>query len=288
MSGQQEPEYPDWRHAAEARRLEIQGRLVTEALGGSALLCPLDLSRPGLRILDSATANGSFLFALRQQLGSPETAELVGTDIAPFADTLGLPANIQLRTQDVLAAWPAHWAGTFDLVHQRNALSVTGTPDRAVAAMRRMVLLAKPGGWVQFVDGAMPDGAIERDDADPPATIMFKTMRHCLARLGINTRLGAATAELLQRAGEGLLRDVGSRTGVSVCGKGAATKELEEMGYEQLDGLCSATAALLEGTPEEERPLSMEELKSLLPAVMAQARESGVDMTWYAAWGQRI
>lgn len=111
-----EPRYPDYRHAAEARRLRMQGSLVVDALGGSLLLCPLDVEIPDLRILDSATADGHFLTLVRDQLAHPESAELVGTDIAPFPP-LDLPDNITLEKQDVLQPWPQKWESYFDLVH---------------------------------------------------------------------------------------------------------------------------------------------------------------------------
>ncbi|KAH8890626.1 hypothetical protein GQ53DRAFT_866982 [Thozetella sp. PMI_491] len=287
MNSAPNPEYPDWRHAAEARRLEIQGRLVTEALGGKLLLCPLDLSQPTLRILDSATANGHFLYSLRQELSHPDTATLVGTDISPFVDTLGLPANITLQKQDILQPWPATWTGTFDLVHQRNALSVAGTFDRAVDAVCAMIALAKPGGWVQLVDGSMQDGPIE--SADAPATKLFKVMRQGLSRLGLDTTLGASASHIMEKAGQGLLHNCGSKTGVSPLGKGAATRELEELGYEQLEGLHKSAVAVLQKLPEVDRPMPLADLEGLLPDILAQARQEGnVGLTWYAAWGQRI
>ncbi|KEY69597.1 hypothetical protein S7711_06225 [Stachybotrys chartarum IBT 7711] len=280
-----EQNYPDRRHAAEGRRLEIQARLAVDALGGKLLLVPLDVSRPGLRVLDSATANGEFLYSLRKELADPDSAELIGTDILPY-DTIGLPSNIKLSKQDIHAEWPEEWAGSFDLVHQRTTLTMTGTRERAVAAVRRLVLLTKPGGWVQLVDGWMPSEPIQPDDL--PATKLAKVMHFGLKKIGFDPTIGYEAGEILAKAGEGLLQNVDSRTVVKVCGKGAATQELEEMGYEQLQGLHSAATYMLTRLPEEERPVPLDEFQNLLEDILAQAREGKATLNWSAAWGQRI
>ncbi|KAM0251444.1 hypothetical protein ACHAQJ_008195 [Trichoderma viride] len=280
-----EPKYPDYRHAAEARRLRMQGALVIDALGGNLVLCPLDLSHPGLRILDSATADGHFLTVIRGQLADPESAELVGTDIAPFPP-LDLPDNITLAKQDILQPWPEKWEAYFDLVHQRNALSVTGGMEGAVAAVKRFIGLIKPGGWIQLVDGSVMTG--ELAEGDKAVVKLLKVTGWALTRLGLNPTLGASTAEILRRAGEGSLQNLGERQGVSALGKGAATAELEEMGYEQLRGLHNACMSLLKGMPQEERPITVENFEGLLTDLLREAREGDSQMTWYAAWGQKI
>lgn len=44
-------------HTAEIKRLTDQHAIITDALNG-LLVAPIDLARPGLKILDSATADG--------------------------------------------------------------------------------------------------------------------------------------------------------------------------------------------------------------------------------------
>lgn len=280
-----EPRYPDIHHAGEARRLRMQGALVVDALGGSLLLCPLDTSRKGLRILDSATADGHFLTLVRSQLAHPESAELVGTDIATYPP-LDLPDNITLTRQDILQPWPEKWEAHFDLVHQRTALAVTGGMERAVEAVRRFIGLIKPGGWIQLVDGTLTTGEIA--EGDKAIVRLFKVLGQCVARRGMDIKLGVSTAEILRRAGEGLLQNLGERQGVSILGKGAASVELEEMGYEELKGIHSGCMAILRGMPEEERPMALEQVEGLLPDVLREAQAGECQMTWYAAWGQKI
>ncbi|TFB01966.1 hypothetical protein CCMA1212_005740 [Trichoderma ghanense] len=210
-----DPQYPDVDDAAEARRLQRQGSIAVD----------------DLRILDNATADGHFLTLVRKQLHHPETAELVGTDIADFPP-LELPENITLAKQDVLKPWPDKWETYFDFVHQRTALSIAGDVDRAVGTIWRLIALLKPGGWIQIVDTCLMLGEIKE-------------------------------AEILRRAGEGLLRDIGEKQGVSVLGKGAASKELEEMGYEEVKGMYRAGIMYLQNMPQEQRPMTLQQLDLL-------------------------
>ncbi|KAL6901131.1 hypothetical protein GGI43DRAFT_433868 [Trichoderma evansii] len=279
-----EPRYPDVRHAAEARRLQMQGALIADALGG-LILCPIDMSRTNLRILDSATADGHFLTLVRGQLDHPESAELIGTDIAAYPP-LDLPDNITLEIQDILKPWPEKWEGHFDFVHQRTALAVTGGKERAVEAVRRLIGLTKPGGWIQVVDGALMIGEIA--EGDKAIVKLFKLLGQVLVRVGMSIRLGVLTAEILKEAGEGLLHNLGERQGVSALGKGAASEELEEMGYAELTGIHRSFMLILEGMPEEERPMTLEQAEGLLPEILKEAQAGECEMTWYAAWGQKI
>lgn len=44
---------------SEPARLRMQHEVIKDAMGGRLILAPVDMSRPGLRILDSATTDGS-------------------------------------------------------------------------------------------------------------------------------------------------------------------------------------------------------------------------------------
>ncbi|KAL7936567.1 hypothetical protein V8C35DRAFT_332901 [Trichoderma chlorosporum] len=279
-----EPRYPDIRHAAEARRLRSQGTLITEALGG-LVLCPLDTSRSDLRILDSATADGHFLTLLRDQLAHPESAELIGTDIAAYPP-LDLPENITLERQNILKPWPEKWEAHFDFVHQRTALAVTGGMNQAIEAVRRLIELLKPGGWIQIVDGTLITGEIV--EGDKAVVKLFKVLTQCVVRVGLDTTVGRSTADILKRAGEGLLKNIGEKQSVSPLGKGAVSKELEEMGYVELKGIHDGCVTMVKGMPKEERPMDLGQLESLLPEVLKEAQAGECEMTWYAAWGQKI
>ena len=143
MSDPKDPtdKYPGPRDASEAVRLRAQHDLCKAAHGG-LVQCPIDLSRPNLRILDSGTADGYWLYDLLQENPALKTAELIGTDIAPFKEgTFERPSNIKLMRQDMLAEWPKEWEGSFDFVHQRNAMANTGNWETGVQTMRKLIKL---------------------------------------------------------------------------------------------------------------------------------------------------
>ncbi|KAK4071386.1 uncharacterized protein Triagg1_6047 [Trichoderma aggressivum f. europaeum] len=279
-----DPRYPDIRHVAEARRLQSQGALIIDALGG-IILCPLDTSRKDLRILDSATADGHLLTLIRNQLAHPESAELIGTDIADFPP-LDLPENITLGKQDILKPWPEKWEAHFDFVHQRTGLAITGGMERAVETVRRYIDLLKPGGWIQLVDGTLIDEPMAEDDK--AWVKMMKVLKQCVALVGLDTTLGVSTADILKNAGEGLLRNIGEKQGVSPLGKGAASQELEELGYVELKGMHSGCVTMLKEMPKDKRPMAPEQVEGLLPEVLREAQAGECEMRWYAAWGQKI
>ncbi|KAK5374877.1 hypothetical protein LTR20_001168 [Exophiala xenobiotica] len=112
------PNYPGPRDLSETKRLKAQSDLVTAAFGG-LVLCPVDLTASDLRVLDSGTADGLFLRQLRSMLAYPDSATLIGTDIAPLEQNVDKPDYIEWHKQDINADWPEVWQGTFDFVHQR-------------------------------------------------------------------------------------------------------------------------------------------------------------------------
>ena len=50
-------------HTRELQRLSDNHAVFKDAMGG-LLFAPVDLSKPGLRVLDSATADGTFCFPI--------------------------------------------------------------------------------------------------------------------------------------------------------------------------------------------------------------------------------
>ena len=224
--------YPGERSSKETARLRTQHNLVKGTFGG-LILCPVDLSRPGVRILDSGTADGYFLYDLRSQLAHPDSAELIGTDIAGYPDTVRLPDNIKLYRQNILEDWPKEWEGTFDFVHQRACMTNAPTYEQGVKVMERLIKLLKPGGWIQIVDGSMPGEPIEENDA--PMLKIFKTIGAFLKGAGMDISDTKNIFEMLEAAGG--LKAMGRRDVVAILGNGAPSKELENIGYEEITGL---------------------------------------------------
>ncbi|RMZ66221.1 Demethylmenaquinone methyltransferase [Pyrenophora seminiperda CCB06] len=155
----------------ETQRLRMQHDVIKDAMGGSLVTAPIDLSQPGLRILDSATADGYWLMELHRDynLGDRDPCcTLVGTDIVPayFPEADALPRGMQLRTQNIIEPWPTSDKNSFHLVHQRLGLYATG--EQLPKAVAGLIDLVKPGGYIQLVDADLTGP--EAQSGSPMAT----------------------------------------------------------------------------------------------------------------------
>lgn len=81
---------------------------------------------------------------------------------------------------------------------------------------------------------------------------------------------------MLEQAG---VIEVQKTEGLSRLGRGAEPI-LKGSGYVQLYGLESSCRAVLENMPPGKRPITIEQWKKLANDLMAEAEETGVDMTW--------
>lgn len=269
------------RSTPEAIRLHAQHDICRSALGGKLVHAPIDLYRTNLRILDSATSDGYFLYDLaRTELGDPGSATLIGTDINDFPGIQDLPPNIKLVKQNMMEEWPAEWLGTFDIVQQKNAIVHVGTIEEAIKTIRRLAELVKPGGWIQLVDCYVSDEPIE--DGDEPGTKMLKVCGQYLRRNGMDNTMCRRLKEILEAVGG--LESLGEKVGVSRMGKGEP-KGLEEAGKIQLEGFWAGLGQALK--KEKDPTMPLDEYGELLPAILEQAKERGVDMYWNVAWARK-
>lgn len=168
--------YPGERTTTETTRLHAQHDLVAHAFGGE-VLCPLDTSQKGLSVLDIGTADGWWLHCVRKKLTHPETAELIGTDIAPYPDAVE-----QVQIQDFREAFNADWHGKFDIVQLRAVMASAGSA--AIDVVRRALELVKSGGYIQLVDSSMPFG--DALETDKPSIQFFKRVGNLLVGQGTN------------------------------------------------------------------------------------------------------
>ncbi|KAF4635121.1 hypothetical protein G7Y89_g2978 [Cudoniella acicularis] len=135
----------------EASRLENQHYVIKDAMGG-LLLPPIDLSVGPLKILDSATADGTWIRDLTAdgvRAGTP-SHEFVGTDIDPRKFPEHPPIGTKYQIQDINKPWPEEWKRSFDIVHQRLALAATEAGTKQM--VRTISELVKPGGWIQLIE----------------------------------------------------------------------------------------------------------------------------------------
>ena len=265
---------------SESQRLKAQSDLITAAFG-SLVLCPVDLTAANLRILDSGCADGLFLTQIRSLLTYPESATLIGADIAPFEKNVSKPEYIEWYRQDVNAEWRRDWTGTFDFVHQRAVLSNTGTFDGAIQAITRISRLVKPGGWLQLVDSLMPYEKVDANDR--PSLKMFKTIGQFLASFGLGTDAGCRVEELLTATDE--LEDIGAAEVNMRIGVGAKTEQTRQAGRIWLRGMRMTIGNGLERKGDS-GPMTKTDWEVLLDEVEREAETTGFDLKWWAAWGK--
>ncbi|KAK8075377.1 hypothetical protein PG997_010040 [Apiospora hydei] len=129
--------------ADEDERLKL-GQLVILDHMEKAVWAPLDLSVPGLRILDSATASGVWLQDLKASLPASSNHTYIGTDITPIYFVKTASPDLTLQVQSMKQPWPTEWQGTFDLRGEGRS--------EAKGTIANMMHLLKPGGWMQLVE----------------------------------------------------------------------------------------------------------------------------------------
>lgn len=142
---------------SEKARLAYQHEVVLDAMGGRAVLAPVEMTATSLRILDSGAANGRWLLDLRRSLQGEARPtvqhEYVGTDIDPSLYPSSPPPDVTFRNQSIREPFPAEWQGTFDLAHQRLVMAAASPPQTTVASVTAALAgLLRPGGWLQLVE----------------------------------------------------------------------------------------------------------------------------------------
>lgn len=149
------------RDKRENDRLNEQHELVKAAMAGKLLLCPVDLTLPHLRVLDSGTAQANWILDVAGLSAVASTASLFGTDVAPehFPPPEELPGNVKLFKQSIFETWPVEMQSSFDVVHQRFVLAACKGESQAEAqgadAVAKLFGLVKPGGWIELHEGNM-------------------------------------------------------------------------------------------------------------------------------------
>ena len=274
----QKPKYPGT--ASDASRLRAQHDLVKNALGG-LILCPLDLTKPNLRILDSGTADGTWLVDASTSLADPDSATLIGTDIGTYAPLANAPSNLHLSHQDFLKPWPESWTGTFDLVHARATMSSAGTRPAALSALQRLLALVKPGGYLQIVDSWLPLGS--PSPSDPPYTRVMKHIGQKVAAANMDPELGRYLPDMFAELTG--IADVQVQRGVYRIGRGAP-EEVREAGEIQMRGLAGNVAQMMQMA--EDRAVSESDVDRLEEEMRVQAAETGIEQPWVAVWGRRV
>ncbi|OKL56654.1 hypothetical protein UA08_08297 [Talaromyces atroroseus] len=230
------------RHQGEYDRLKTQHELVKTAMHGKLLYSPVDLKQEHLRVLDSATAEGTWLIDLAQNVSS--NATLIGTDIAPQHFTLDAerPDNVQLLTHSIFDHWPEEFQNSFDVVHQRFVLTVCSN-ETALDATKKLFACVKPGGCIELHEGDML--SIQEGPKHPAFTKFRDTMVNAWAAIGNQPNPGKFLVPWLEQAGA---IDIQHESQTIAIGAAAEDKEQGERAVRVMLYLLEGMKKLLAGT----------------------------------------
>ncbi|KAJ8069781.1 hypothetical protein OCU04_000197 [Sclerotinia nivalis] len=176
----------------EMNRLSTQHYVIKDAMGG-LLMVPVDHTTEGLRILDSGTADGTWISDLQSTMSSKTT--FTGTDIDPSKFPSSSSPGTTFQVQDINGSWPAAWQNNFDIVHQRLTLAAAGPATKV--AVHKLATLLKPGAWIQLIE---PENVL--DDKQGPAMHDFvRLMQDIFSVMGTSLNLGRDLAPMLHEEG---------------------------------------------------------------------------------------
>ncbi|OTB02493.1 hypothetical protein M426DRAFT_322586 [Hypoxylon sp. CI-4A] len=274
------PDYNISSAEEENRRLEQGTEVVRTYMDGKVFLAPVDTTRSGLKVLDSAASNGYWLSQFQAALQDPGSATLIGTDIQDRFPDPPRP-GVAMRIQDINAPWPAEWKGTFDFAHQTLVLFQAGPGLREV--LTAFAELVKPGGWIELMEPNYTAPEIEIEHG--PAHTQFLDMLGELWALR-NTQSDFAAGL------EAILRDAGFVDVKSVLlpvGFGAAHRdpELREVSVESIMGGAKNMELAGKMIPGGLKCISKEDFDTWPARFEEELRSRGATMPMRVVYGRK-
>ncbi|KAI1410440.1 S-adenosyl-L-methionine-dependent methyltransferase [Hypoxylon sp. FL1857] len=265
-------------NAAEAKRLSDQHAVIKAFMGNKLVVAPIDLSQPNLRILDSGTADGTWLLDLRGSLQSPESASMVGIDInAPRFPTYP-PTGVSFQIQNVLDPWPKAWRNSFDLVHQR--LVLAGSGSKASNVVKRLLENVKPGGWVQLTESAPNIGA----DDGPAMHQFFALLQEMFAFMGTGTTFSMEISQWVEDAG---FVNVESKVFPYDIGAKIVDETLRARSLSSVNAAVAGLTMWGSQLPNGLKCMTRDELATLPARLNQELSEQGASYPLVVVWGQK-
>jgi len=254
-----------------------------KAVMRSLVLAPLLLNSPGLKILDSGTADGCWLIDLLMSASVHPSARLVGTDVSSAAFPKSRPQQVDLFEQSIMEPWPMAWKGTFDLVHQRATMPAIKASE-CFNAIQALVELVKPHtGWIQLVEPDMSGYMTPEEALHYPALKRFTELFAVLMpALGHDPQPGPKLKGWLYEAG---VTNIQEKIIDLPIGKQARDPILGEAAKRNLLAVVRGFEATTENVPR--LGVTSNELSDLYRALASELDEIGGFTRWYVVYGQR-
>jgi SAM-dependent methyltransferase len=168
----------------ESARLSYQHTAYSDLYGGpldGKIVSQLKLSEhppngSRLQILDLACGNAIWTMDVATRYPYAQVTGLdISTDAFPAEEIR--PKNVSLAVMDALGEIPAEYVGKFDVVHIRLLMSVLLKPGAIDVAIRNIVKLIKPGGYLHWQDITYPMSSPVNLSTEPPSFEGFTAMQ---------------------------------------------------------------------------------------------------------------
>ncbi|KAF2280364.1 S-adenosyl-L-methionine-dependent methyltransferase [Westerdykella ornata] len=257
----------------EIERMKIQHEWIKGSFGG-LIKAPIDYNKKKQKILDSATADGTWIFDASTLF--PAETEFVGFDIAPemFPPSNMLPPNVTLSLMDLSRDLPTEWEQQFDLVHQRFVFP--GIAAKQIGEfLDRLMECVKPGGWIQLVEPAANENV---SGPDPTAFhVLHKFADKCM-------QSPDPRDTILSKLKEGGFINVNVETRDIVVGKYQSNRELDVRGRK-----CMRAAVMNMSAIANAKMLGIEEADwdNLLDRFEADMEKYRTAVRHFIIWAQR-
>ncbi|KFZ25185.1 hypothetical protein V502_00317 [Pseudogymnoascus sp. VKM F-4520 (FW-2644)] len=156
------------RDSAESERLNSQHEAWMSDIGYA--LHPSIQTHESMRVADIGTGTGIWLYEVAQHLSA--TSQLDGFDISPsqFPDPKDTPSNMTFRVQDLLQPFADELLGKYDVIHIR-FMCFALSRNEWEQAVKNLVALLKPGGYLQWGDAAI--GTLRAATTDPTQSTRY-------------------------------------------------------------------------------------------------------------------
>ncbi|KAK1990308.1 methyltransferase SirN-like protein [Colletotrichum falcatum] len=258
-------------HTTELQRLADLHATYRDAMEENLVLAPINLDEPGKRILDSGTADGTWLRDLRRSQSAQH--QYVGSDVVSELFP-AQPDGLTYFQHSFKDPWPEELRSSFDLVHVRGSLAGS-SPSKPGDVVKNLCTLVKPGGWVQL----MEMNAFKAPSNGPAMEDFAKMATQLWTGIGV----GDFANELKSYLEEAGMQNTRERR--ITCNIGRAAKP--ELRARSVNGVTGPIRPLVSVAKTVQTTFTEDELDSMYERVKSELENEGGRIEVVIAWGQR-
>ncbi|KAL7782607.1 hypothetical protein V8C43DRAFT_195905 [Trichoderma afarasin] len=260
------------RNLEEAARMQNQHEWLKGGAGG-LVLAPIDLGRQGMRVLDSATADGYWIQDVKSIF--PESTQFVGFDNIPEGYP-PLDPPLEIVKQNLVDEFPTEWENNFDFVHQRFVIPLFAESE-VQPVLRKLIKCMKPGAWIQLVEMDFKTPVSEPLEACQAAQKFHELTSSVVSDPLASTKLAA-------RLNEEGLANVGYKTVDMIAGSSHPDPALGERGRRNMS---SVMAYFQSVSSAEKVGMTEQEWASLPKKFEDEMSKYKIAVRVYFVWGRK-